>query len=222
MTNNTYEVRLLCPTFCHSQSIKQMKQNNNIFILKNKKKYELIVYNFGNTRKTIYKCLPSYVNITEKSNDLKNQHQDKFVYLRSILDNIFTQIESSCLYVNDQTIQYENMTHLQLGLIEKRMPVCMNFEQTLGYLPLFKKIIEITKRKSGKLSTLDIKTFEFEWFWESKNKDDKILSKSTFLYDNYNHIVGCIYDGYIIPILPSSFDYNDIFLKRQICYSIMS
>ena len=27
-------------------------------------------------------------------------------------------------------------------------------------------------------------------------------------------IVGCICDGYIIPILPSSYDYNDVFLKN--------
>ena len=215
VVNNTYEVRLLCPTFCHSQSIKQMKKNNNIFILKNKKKYELIIYNYGNTRKTINKSIPSYNLILKKASDFKNPYQDKFAYLKNVLDNIFTQFESSCLYANDQTIQYENMTHLQLGLIEKRMPICMNFEQTVKFLPFFKIIIEMTKHKSGKLSTIDIETFEKGNF----EKGD-ILNKSIFLHDNYNHIVGVICEGYIIPILPSSYDYNDVLLKNinMICY----
>ena len=58
--NNTFEIKLLCPTFCHIQSIEKMKKNKNIFILKNKDKYELIVYNYGSVRKTIKRYLSSY------------------------------------------------------------------------------------------------------------------------------------------------------------------
>lgn len=68
----------------------------------------------------------------------------------------------------------------------------------------------MTNQKPGRLTTKDIETFEtFE-----KDSFENILRKSIFLYDNYNHIVGCLYDGYIIPILPSSYDYNDLFLKN--------
>ena len=215
VSHNTYEVKLLCPTFCHSQSIEEMKKNKNIFILKNKNKYELIIYNYGNSRKTIQKYLPSYVAISKKANDIKNPYQDKFAHLKHVLDNIYKQLEGSCLYTNDKGRQYDNMTHLQLGLIEKRMPVCMNFEQTMGFLPLFKIIIDMTrsKSKSEKLTTHDIENFETDVFEKDSNFEN-ILKKTIFLYDNYNHIIGCLMEGFIIPILPSSYDYNDIILKK--------
>ena len=142
VSNNTYEVKLLCPTFCHSQSIKEMKKNKSIFILKNKNKYELIVYNYGRSRKTIKKLLPSYKTISKVANDIKHPDRAVSTYLKSVFDNIFTQLEDSCLYAKDKGTQYDNMTHLQLGLIQKNMPVCMNFEQTMKFLPLFKIIID--------------------------------------------------------------------------------
>ena len=39
-------------------------------------------------------------------------------------------------------------------------------------------------------------------------------SSIPYLYDNYSHIVGCLIDGFIIPILPTSYDYNDIILNK--------
>ena len=53
------------------------------------------------------------------ANDIKHPDQAVSKYLKSVFDNIFTQLEDSCLYMKDKGNQYDNMTHLQLGLIQK-------------------------------------------------------------------------------------------------------
>ena len=115
--------------------------------------------------------------------------------------------------MKDKGNQYDNMTHLQLGLIQKNMPVCMNFEQTMKFLPLFKIIIDMTKSKSEKLTTYDIDNFEKDSF--EKDMDSfELLKKTIFLCDSYNHIVAALFEGYIVPILPTSYDYNELYLKN--------
>ena len=90
----------------------------------------------------------------------------------------------------------------------------MNYEQTSIFLALFKTIIEMTKTKNTLLTTHDIEKFNTDNESFKVKSSEEIFKTTTFLHDNYNHIVGCILDGYIIPILPSSFDYKTIFEQK--------
>ena len=191
--SNEYELRLICPTFCYIDSSVQFNKNKNIFMIKNRNLYELIV--FQDTQ--IVKLHPSVNDV----NNMKIKGKDKSTIkiLKQTYKNIFRNLYDKCLYIRDSVYPLDR-THLQKGIVEKGLLVCLNFEQTMSYIHIFKQIAQYEEL----LSLDDASRIKL-----TKNKIEQgDVEDVVYLYDNYSHIIGVYFNGFITPIFPSPYNKN--------------
>jgi hypothetical protein len=194
--SNEYETRLICPTFCYIDSSVQFNKNKNIFMIKNRNLYELIIFQDNHT----VKLHPSINDI----NNMKIKGKDKLTIkiLKKTYKNIFRNVYDKCLYIRDSVYPLDK-THLQKGIRKKGLSVCLNFEQTISYIHIFKQISQYNELLSledgSKIKLTKAKT---------KNRNEQGEGDVVYLYDNYSHIIGVYFNGFITPIFPSPYNKN--------------